>query len=375
MRFAFRAGTLLALSVLCALTGCASSSVATLAASDADLDALLDAPADTLDGAPIVDDADPQPEPGDASTEAPPADGRSYLLHAVPSSAWLFYVRVGDGTAHQVQLDTGSDGLYVPRTNVGATATISTTETCSITYTSSGKTLAGHKAKGPIALLGATSSGELAPPPTTIAMPFCAVDDPTWKGGMMGVGYGRGVSDPKQNVLLQLADVASGAMHAGYVLSTHPAMSVEIGITSTRAGAFSLLPLTPSPTGNGDWLASSLRGCVSLPSVSAFEQACGGLLVDTGIPQTILWGPADPTLGGVVAAGATTAPAGVALRIVSDPIPALDYAFTLGSGVDSPSAVDVRTAGGFSINTGRAVLVDYDYLFDAQEGHVGFLKR
>jgi hypothetical protein len=34
----------------------------------------------------------------------------------------------------------------------------------------------------------------------------------------------------------------------------------------------------------------------------------------------------------------------------------------------------VRGASGFSINTGRALLVDYEYLFDVRRGRVGFRR-
>lgn len=296
----------------------------------------------------------------------------SHTLHAVAGSAWLFYVSVGGGKAHQVQFDTGSIGLYFPRALVGAGATISDTETCSITYVSSGKTLSGHAATAPVALLGDKAAGELSPPPTSTSVSFCAVDDATWNGGMMGVGFGRsGGADPKRNVLLQMPEVT----RPGYVLTTHPTPAIEIGITSTRAAGFTTVALKPSTTFPGDWIATSLRGCVSLPAVPSFTKQCGGLLVDTGIAQTILWGPSDKTLGGAVPSGSTTASVGTQFRIETDSSPALSFTFTLGSGASSPSAVDVRNATAFSINTGRALLVDYDYLFDAQAGLVGFQKR
>jgi len=34
----------------------------------------------------------------------------------------------------------------------------------------------------------------------------------------------------------------------------------------------------------------------------------------------------------------------------------------------------IRTASAFSINTGRALLVDFDYQLDAEGGTVGFRK-
>jgi hypothetical protein len=51
---------------------------------------------------------------------------------------------------------------------------------------------------------------------------------------------------------------------------------------------------------------------------------------------------------------------------------ALRYAFVVGTAPDTPAAVSLRTASAFSINTGRGLLADYDYLFDAEGGNVGF---
>jgi hypothetical protein len=298
----------------------------------------------------------------------------SYVLNFVPGSDYVLFASIGGGPAHDVQLDTGSLGLYVPRSVVGSAAQISATETCSITYASSGITLAGHAASGAVALLGSTPAGDIHPPPATVAMPFCAIDDATFTGGMMGVGFGRPVSDPGMNVLLQMADIAAGTMHPGYVLSAHAAPNVQIGITAARSANFQTIRLSPSTTGNGDWLAGSLVGCVSLPDTPAFAPECGGLLVDTGVGEMILWGPADPTLGGVVAPGQTAAPDGTAVTITTQAGAMLAYSFVLGAGADSPSAIDIRAAGAFSINTGRALIVDYDYLFDAEAGLVGFQK-
>jgi hypothetical protein len=290
------------------------------------------------------------------------------------TTSFTLYASVAGGPAHLVQLDTGSLGLYVPRSILGASAVVSSTQTCSITYVSSGNVLSGHQATATVTLLGSKAAGDVASPPTTIGMPLCAVDDATFTGGVMGVGFGRGTApDPSWNVLLEMAAVKSGAMRAGYVLGTHPTPWVQIGITTAGAAGFVTTALAPGASGNGDWLATSLEGCLTLPGVPAFTPTCGGLLVDTGIAETILWGPPDPTLAGTIPSGQTSVPDGVSIAITS---PAdggvLDYSFVVGADAGSPSAVDVRAASAFSINTGRALLDDDDYSFDAVGGLVGF---
>jgi hypothetical protein len=310
---------------------------------------------------------------GDGSSPLPAS--ASVTLGFADPSAYILYASIGGGPAHRVQLDTGSLGLYAPKSVLGPSVQVSTTA-CSITYVSSGNQLSGHEATAPITLLGSSAAGDVPSPPTTVPMTFCAIDDPSFTGGMMGVGFGRGASsDPKRNALLEVADVASGRMRAGYVLSTHPAAHVDIGLGASAKDGFAMVPLTAAPGGSGDWLASSLRGCLAVPSAPSYAAACGPLLVDTGVPECLLWGPADPTLGGAVPAGAKAVPSGVGLRVTTEVGSAiLDYAFVVGQGADSPSAVDLRSASAFSINTGRALLVDYDYLFDAAGGAVGFRR-
>lgn len=178
--------------------------------------------------------------------------------------------------------------------------------------------------------------------------------------------------DRRLGVMLQMADIAAHTMHAGDVLSTHPEPNVQIGITAARSAAFQTFQLAPSTTEAGDWLATSLEGCVSVPPTPAFTQECGSLLVDTGVGETPLWGLADPRLGGLVASGGKAAPAGTSFLITSASFPALQFSFLLGSGADTPTAVDIRDARVVSINTGRALLVDDDYLFDSENGLVGF---
>jgi hypothetical protein len=99
------------------------------------------------------------------------------------------------------------------------------------------------------------------------------------------------------------------------------------------------------------------------------------MLVDTGVGDCLLWGPPDPTLGGAVASGQTTVTAATSMAITAEAgASTLNYAFVVGTAPDSPAAVSIRNASAFSINTGRALLVDYDYLFDAQRGLVGFKR-
>jgi uncharacterized protein (TIGR03437 family) len=287
------------------------------------------------------------------------------------ASDLTMHVSVGGGPTHIVQFDTGSLGVYVPRSILGPTARVSTSQTCSTTYVSSGLSLSGYQATASVSLLGSKASGDVNPPPTTVDMTLCAVDTPSdFVGGLIGVGFGR--SSAGQNVLLELQDVVSGQLRPGFILGTHPAPHVIIGLDASSSTGFQIVPLAPDPSGNGDWLATSLGGCLTLPNNSGFTTECGSLLVDTGIPECILWGVKDPTLGGTVPKNQTVAPDGLAVQIALGPNTGLSYSFQVNTSSNSPSYVSIRGSTAFSINTGRNLLQSYDYLFDATAGIAGF---
>jgi uncharacterized protein (TIGR03437 family) len=281
------------------------------------------------------------------------------------------YVSVGGGPAHIVQFDTGSLGMFMPKGKLGPGAKVSTTATCSTTYVSSGISLSGHQATASVTLLGSKASGDLNPAPTTVEMSLCAVDTPAdFNGGMMGVGFGR--SSPGQNAVLLIQDVVSGKLKPGYVLSTTPSPHVIVGLDASTMAGFQTVPLSPDPNFSGDWLATSLRGCLTLPNNSAYTTACGSLLVDTGIPECILWGLKDTTLGGSVPKGQTLVPDGVAMQIALGPNTGMTYAFQANTSSNSPATISIRGSSAFSINTGRNLLLSFDYLFDAAGGNAGF---
>ena len=127
-----------------------------------------------------------------------------------------------------------------------------------------------------------------------------------------------------------------------------------------------------------------LRNYVTLPdcevvAIAEIREQLGKLVAQRyGVPR--VYGSheellASEKLDGIVASGKTTAPNGTAVRVTTQAGAMLDFSFVVGTGANTPSAVDIRKASTFSINTGRALIVDYDYLFDAQAGLVGFQRR
>ena len=101
---------------------------------------------------------------------------------------------------------------------------------------------------------------------------------------------------------------------------------------------------------------------------------CGTVLVDTGIATMIVGldtAQRPPTMQHIIPNGTR-----IRIGIPTFTDSALAYSVTTGAGDDTlapqgkPAARWSRT--GPFVNTGRHVLARYDYLFDADAGHIGF---
>jgi hypothetical protein len=313
----------------------------------------------------------------------------TYVIPFVQTSGGLsdglsINLSIGQGAAHEVIVDTGSEALIVPKSALGpAVQTPSPAQPFTYEYTSDGYILKGEVVTASVALgVGGTFKGGAASGlPVTTAMPVHVLESiscdsayPDCKPptdlssfGVLGAGFGRDPSvTPASNALLQIAEVSSGRMRPGYIISDNPPQ-LTIGVPASTAD-FALVSLAPGAS--GDWASTSLPGCVHLPSWSL----CGSILVDTGLDYAIVsipQGGATPYDGGVVPSGAPIT------FDVPDDGSAMTCSSDLGASTpQSPTEVQFRHPPISTpfINTGRSVLALYDYLFDATAGQVGFRK-
>ncbi|WP_263144088.1 hypothetical protein [Pseudomonas sp. RIT-PI-AD] len=210
----------------------------------------------------------------------------------------------------------------------------------------------------------------------------------------MGVGFGREADSqpqgtPDKNVLLHLDSLggkalAEGQLSPGYIIGRG---GITLGLTPENTQGFGFVKLQPYGGGDGDWQAPSM--CVSLDPQSdrsASGPLCvpGSLLVDTGVPQSYITLPtairyrtakepdasARKVLISVLAKGTE-----VELKIPDASAPVAQVRYQVG-GTQPVTPLQVIPWSSDNrppfVNTGRHFLRQYQFLYDARQGYVGF---
>ncbi len=288
-------------------------------------------------------------------------------------------------------VDTGSIGTALPAADLGPDA-IGPGGPGIKYYDSSGNEFVGYVylapvtfqmgsvqvTTDPIRVLGVMSSA--CHPDKT-----CTAPPPFADFHYLGVGFDRSLGtaadpfqSPRDNALLSVA-APSGSMSPGYVLS---GSTIQAGITAANATP-SVVPLTANPTYPGDWNAMAM--CVTFPTNAQPSPAptCGSLLMDVGIPEMFVTFGSNDDVPAAVKGGLPDNQT-ISIAAPNQTTPALAYSFSSGPAGGAappatgaaPSKVDMSVLSGPTtvfINTGRHVLFDYQYVFNAQAGSVGFL--
>ena len=300
-------------------------------------------------------------------------------------------VSIAGGADKSVEVDTGSRGLVVARTAIGSQAS-DTGQKGWVEYTSSGKILSGEYFLAPI------SFHTVGPTVHTIPVrvlavessscdskyPHCKPDANLDRIGELGIGYGNyaKTSDTpttEVNPFLELQAMQDGTARRGYIITIRR-NAITLGLTDADLTSFSQVSL-PKPTGPADGPAGlpgswgAAPGCFALPD-HGNSTFCGTVLVDTGIATMIVG--LDPAQR--PSRIRDTIPNGTRIRIgiPTFAVPALAYSVTTGAADDGLAPQENPAArwsqSGPFVNTGRHLLADYDYLFDAEAGHIGFRK-
>jgi hypothetical protein len=203
----------------------------------------------------------------------------------------------------------------------------------------------------------------------------------------LGVGFDRGSTStadpfksPRDNALLSVQASSGSPLSEGYILS---GSAITAGITVSNSAGSSPVGLMPDPTANGDWLATP--GCVSFPTATLTPApVCGAMLFDMGISGMFITfssasAEPEPVSGGL------SANQMISIDVPTVSAPALTYAFSSGpmpngtapptTGM-APSKVALSAIPGGNhtvfVNTGRHILFENDYEFNAQTGTVAF---
>jgi hypothetical protein len=313
------------------------------------------------------------------------------------SSAPVTVASAGQMAAYTV--DTGSIGTVVPFAKLGPDD-VGPGPMAMKYYDSSGNEFIGFTYLAPVTLSMGTARAETIPIRVLAVLASgchvgksCKKAPPFANFYYLGVGFdrsgtevGAAFASPRDNAFLAVEPPSGQVLSQGYILS---GARITAGITSVDAAGFSTEPLTASSTTPGDWLGAP--ACIWFPRVAHPNPAavCGDMLLDVGIPQMYITFAAASDVPAVVAHG-LAARQTVAFATPTKTAPVLRYSFSSGPlphGAAPPAigmapsfiGLSVAPSSGSSggtnrvfINTGRHILFDNDYLFDAQLGQVGF---
>lgn len=292
-------------------------------------------------------------------------------------------------------IDTGSIGTAVPLAQLGPDA-IGPGAPALKYYNSSGNEFIGYVYLAPVTFQMGSVQAVTDPIRVLAVMSSachpgskCKKAPPFKNFHYLGVGFDRGkplaydpFESPRDNALLAVEPEPGSTMSQGYVLS---GSTITAGITASDSARASPVRLSANPGAPGDWLGAP--ACVSFPTFSNTSPTpvCGSMLVDVGIPEMFITFSSAKVEPLVVSRGLTSNQT-ISIAAPSPSSPSLGYSFSSGPAkrgqVPPPTGMTPRKVqlsvipGGTApvfINTGRHVLFEYEYLYNAQSGEVGFI--
>jgi hypothetical protein len=313
---------------------------------------------------------------------APPAGGE---LREPPHLMLSF-----GGRRLRAVMDTGSTGVVVSASAIPGFEQLPKNGPAMLTYTSSGRIMQGVWVTVPVTIAGANGASVTTRPMPVLAVTSidctenarsCTPRDDPQHVAMIGIGFGRrNRSGPQsdsavdKNPLLNLSDLRAPTLHRGYLVTRE---GVEIGVPAAGAPAgFATVHLTRNQE-TGDW--SGAPACIA---IADHAPACGTVLPDTGLTPMFLALPPDQVEGRALAVGNDhTLPPGTKVTITLAPAmpggkPTAGYNFATGD-MDNPLAPRRVILVGQAdrptyVNTGVHLLNGFDYLYDADQGLVGY---
>lgn len=233
----------------------------------------------------------------------------------------------------------------------------------------------------PVSLAGADGTQVTSKPVTVLAV--TAIDcTPTARNctprtrpdhvAMVGIGFARehdhqSRGTPDNNPLLNLEGEA-GRLKRGYLLRRDAIVVGAPDPADFRTEKLSLDPQT------GDWTAPT--ACIQL---GQSPEACGHILIDTGVTRMFMTVPPDRLPGLTASATGLAAGTPVAIRFGVEGGAPMGYRFEAGDGkaVAAPSEIVLSGIGvrPTFVNTSVYILNRFDIGFDADSGWFGYRPR
>lgn len=216
---------------------------------------------------------------------------------------------------------------------------------------------------------------------------FCKVRENPKGIAMMGIGFGRSQKEhgtPDYNPFLNLQTVyQNGTLKAipanwcnGYVVTKN---GVFLGLDSENTKNAALVKLLPRDKQFNqkvpDWMPASMT--IQVNGV----KGNGNILMDTGVGTAYLSPPQNANLESLVACSRHSrkecAPNGTRIEIyLPDNInPVAHYQFTIGNNDNAmqPRGVHIVNKQDIFLNTSRHVLAGMNFLYDNNNGYVGYI--
>ena len=306
-------------------------------------------------------------------------------LDAVPKLSVSF-----GGAVHRAVMDTGSTGILVSADMIPAWTSLPSLGPAELTYSSSGRVMQGQWVVTPVTIAGADGAAVSTRPMPVLAVTRitclanardCKPEEAPRHVSMLGVGFARqgdhqAQSTPDRNPLLQLPAMTAGKLRRGYIVTRH-GVHVGLGRGDTRSD-FVTVPLAHSQEFD-DWAAPPV--CISVAGHS--PPACGTVLMDTGVARSFLTVP-PAQLAGATAAAANGEPilvssTSIGLQLNRPGAPPWGYSFVVDDAANpvAPRGVTLVRPGQRPtfFNTSFHFLNGFDYLYDAEQGLVGYRRR
>jgi hypothetical protein len=292
------------------------------------------------------------------------------------------------GRQLQAVMDTGSTGVVVSASAIPGFEQLPKDGPAKLIYTSSGRIMRGAWVRVPVTIAGANGASVTMPPIPVLAVTSidctenarnCTQSEDPHHVAMIGMGFGRGHGSEAEgsvakNPFLNLSAPGAPSLHRGYLVTRE---GVQLRVPSTGAPAgFATVHLTGNER-TGDWL--SAPACIA---IADHAPACGTVLPDTGLALMFLALPPDQIAGRAIPSGGDLAlPPGTKVTITLAPVTrtanaTAAYSFATGD-MDNPLAPSRVILVGHDdrptyVNTGVHLLNGFDYMYDADEGIVGY---
>jgi len=286
-------------------------------------------------------------------------------------------------------MDTGSTGVVVSASSIPGIDRLPNRGPGRLTYTSSGRIMQGDWVVTRVTITGGNGARVTTSPIPVLAVRSigcldnarnCTRREDPRHVAMLGVGFGRrgnldGPPGSEKNPFLNLAVNGAGheGLRRGYIVSR---AGVQVGLTGADRGEGYVTVQLPWDDQRQDW--SGAPACIAIDDRTP---ACGTVLPDTGVTGMFLTLPAGEEQASAGVSGTDrTLPSGSKVTISLAPgtsTPGIaSYSFRVGDVADplAPSRVTLVGRGDRPtfVNTSVRLLNGFDYLFDADNGIVGY---